>query len=1172
MAGDRVSGAQAGHPAAARHLSHVKAEQPPPAGPTTQARRSGVPEHPAGSVLHATAADRPAHHRSGLIGRVRELDELKGAVQRLALGEGAVYLLAGDAGSGKTRLADELAHHAAGAGGAVWWGRCWEGGGAPAYWPWLQVLRAGAAGPQGRQALEGLGQGVQALLTLLPELAPEGVALRPDVDHARFYLFDAVRSFFAACSAQAPLVVVLDDVHAADASSLLLLQFLARSLRTLPLLLIVTYRPQATRSSIETTQLLGAVAREGRHLPLGGLPRDEVAAFLAAATGAPSTDTVVEHVHEITDGNPFFVREFALLLAESASEGRPAGDAAALGIPQGVRGALRRRLEPLDHMVVSALEAAAVVGREFDLTRLGHVTGRPGDQLLEEVGCAVEHGVIEPSRRPGRFRFVHGLMRDLLAEGLPAVDRVKLHQRAAEALRHLYGDAVEEHLDDLAHHLQRAATPGQGADALEVTVRAAERAHAKLAFEQAAARYAEALDLAERLGTDRTGQLDLLLARGEVLARAGANAAARSTFQTAAVAARALDDPVRLARAALGSGGASTTPTAGVVDTSLVDLLSEARAALSDRDDRLRSLVTGRLAMERYYVGSRDEREALTSEAVELARRTNDRATLAAALNARHFALWGLEDSEKRLAAGTEILELASAAGDDDLAMQGHTWRVVALLEQGEVTAADHDIRHLTRLAEARRQPYHRWNAAVLQAMRALLDGRFADADSLARRALALGERLDLGTGGLSVGPNARMMYAVQQFNRLKEEGRLRTIADTVRGFVQQYPTLPVWRCALAFLCCQAGELDEARAEFERLSLHDFLDLPKDGNWLVAITLLAEVCAALGDARRAEQLAELLAPHAGRVIVVAQGASCRGAVTHYLGLLAATAGRGDEALAHFGDAAATHDRLGARAHAITTRVAWARCLLSHRGDAQLAHRLLAQAREAAAELGLTDPAGDLDADLVAPLDRDPGAARAPAPRARARATLRRRGLVWTIAYDGVITSLKQARGLEYLALLLSEPGVEQHALSLEQAARPTAGFVGPASGKDPLAELGDLDQLRERFTELRAEIDEAEAFHDEERGARASAHLDALTRRLAERAGVDDGDGAARSERARVNVTRAIRAVMAKIGANDPALGRHLETTLRTGMYCVYRPDPRVTLTWDITIAEPESA
>jgi tetratricopeptide (TPR) repeat protein len=1106
----------------------------------------------------------PAPHRLGLIGRDRELDELTRALQRLALGEGAVYLLAGDTGSGKTRLADELAEHAVRTGAAVWWGRCWEGGGAPAYWPWLQVLRAGAASPQGRQALAGIGEGVQALLTLLPELAPDGAALRPDVEHARFYLFDAVRSFFAACTAQAPLVVVLDDVHAADASSLLLLQFLSRQLRTLPLLLIVTYRPQATRSSTVTTQLLGAVAREGRHLPLRGLAREDVAALLTAATGVPATDAVVGHVHEISDGNPFFVTEIARLLAES---GR-ADDAAALGIPHGVRGALRRRLEPLDHLVVSALEAAAVIGREFDLPRLAHVTGRPGDQLLDEVGSAVEQGVLEPSRRPGRFRFVHGLMRDTLVDGLVAADRIHLHQRAAEALRCLYGDAVEEHLDDLAHHLQQAATAGHGPDAIEVTVRAAERAHTKLAFEQAAARYTEALDLAEQLGTDATRRLDLLLALGEVLARAGANAEARATFKAAVAAARSLDDPVRLARAALGSGGTSTTPTAGVVDANLVDWLSEARAALSDGDDRLRSLVTGRLAMERYYLASRDERDALTAEAVQLARRSGDRAALAAALNARHFALWGLSDSEERLAAGTEILRLASAAGDDDLALQGHTWRIVALLEQGEVMAADREIARLTRLAEARRQPYHLWNAAVLQAMRALLDGRFAAADSLARRALALGERLDLDTDGLSVGPNARMMYAVQQFNRLKEEGRLSTIDDTVRGLVQQYPTLPVWRCALAFLCCQTGELDEARTEFERLALHDFRDLPQDGNWLVAITLLAEVCAVLGDAPRAERLAELLEPHAGRVIVVAQGASCRGAVAYYLGLLAATSGRSDEALAHFGDALATHDRLGARAYAIKTRVAWARCLLSHRGDDLLARRLLVQAREAAAELGLADPVGDLDADLMTRPEHGARASCAPAPRSGARATLRRRGLVWTIGYEGVTTTLKLARGLGYLARLLSEPGVEQHALSLEQAARPRAGLAGPGSSQDLLPDLSDLDQLRERFAELRAEIDEADSFHDEERGARAQARLDALTRRLTARAGMDSGDGAASAERARVNVTRAIKAVLAKIGANDPALGRHLETSVRTGTYCVYRPDPRVPLTWDIAVAE----
>ena len=318
---------------------------------------------------------------------------------------------------------------------------------------------------------------------------------------------------------------------------------------------------------------------------------------------------------------------------------------------------------------------------------MGDLAGEPLLDVLEEAETA---RVIAAAPGLGRYRFSHALIRETLYEGMPAARRIRLHRQVGEALEGLYAAHPEPHLAALAHHFVQAAPVGGSGKAVAYARRAGDRALALLAFEEATGHYARALELLDLHGAaDGPDGGELLLALGEARMRAGLAPAARETFARAAAVARHQHAPERLARAALGYGGAG--PEIGIVDAHLVGLLEEALAALGDADSPLTVRVLGRLAMELAMDFSRavppERRAALSTAALAMARRLGDPAALAAALNARHVALWEPENIAERLAICAELQRVAELAGDAELALLGHTWRIPDLLETGDIAA-----------------------------------------------------------------------------------------------------------------------------------------------------------------------------------------------------------------------------------------------------------------------------------------------------------------------------------------------------------------------------------------------------------------------------------------------------------------------------------------------------
>ncbi|HZQ38991.1 MAG TPA: AAA family ATPase, partial [Dehalococcoidia bacterium] len=636
--------------------------------------------------------------RMPFVGRDQELALLDARLAEARVGRGALVLLSGEPGIGKTRTAEELARCAGEAGMRVLWGRCWEGPGAPAFWPWVEALRpllSAESAADVAAACAAIGPAAADLATVLPELrgrlrlAQSPPALDPD--QARFRLFESVSLFLRALAARRPLLLVLDDLHWADTASLLLLQFFARDLSAVSLLLLGTYRDVEVDRDHPLGETLAALRRQPAfsRLSLGGLAPDAVLAVmraLAPLTEERVTSALARALHDDTEGNPFFIQEAVRHLRESGRELAGIDDLRGLGVPDGVREVIGRRVARLSPNCLQTLRVAAVIGREFSIAVL-RAAMAAGETPIDDGSLAVALDEAEIASvvsaipgAPGRYRFVHALMRETLYDELTSMRRLRLHRQVGRALAQRHADELDPHLAELAHHFAQAATlyPEDAAQAAWYAARAAERAGRLLAYEEAARHYELALRALELEGHgDAPRRCDLLLALGEAEARAGRNSQARQRFAQVAELARTLADWQRFAQAALGFGG--PVVTVGVVDAPLVRLLEEALAALGQAECPLRARLLARLGMELLYseaADAADRRDRLSAAAVTMARHSDDATALGFALNARHYAIWEPSTLSERLAAATEIVEIGEASGSADLAMQGRRWRI----------------------------------------------------------------------------------------------------------------------------------------------------------------------------------------------------------------------------------------------------------------------------------------------------------------------------------------------------------------------------------------------------------------------------------------------------------------------------------------------------------------
>ncbi|BDG05646.1 ATP-binding protein [Anaeromyxobacter oryzae] len=1042
-----------------------------------------------------------------LLGRSRELADLEAALERAIAGHGSTFLLSGEPGIGKTRLAEELAEDARRRGARVVWGRAWEVEGAPACWPWMQILRACAQTRAGASFVDEDPRG--------SDLAPllGGQAPRPDdPELASLRLGESVVALLGRLSIDDPLVLVFDDLHACDLASLDLLQRIARELRDLRVLVLGTYREIEARRAPRVSALLARLAREGSARPLGPLDLPAVARWLEDVLGATASPALAEAVFSATEGNPLFVDALSQLLASR-------GQAALLPgftLPDSIRETVEERLVRISPDLREVLDAAAVLGRECPLAWLQRVCDRPMERVLAALAEGVSAGVLAPQALPSSpVRFAHVLVREALYQALTAARRVELHARCAGVLKRLPASELDAHLAELAHHCFEGAPAGSWEEAAEVSSRAAVRAMELFAFDDAARHLERALAALDHAGSaDDARRAELLWRLGVSQVRMGQGRAGRDTCERAAVLAGRAGRPEIFARAALARGAEFMS---GGVDPRLVELL-EAALRLGPGSEALRAQVTARLAAAMMPTLHAERPLALAREAIAQARAVGDPRVLAQVLSTARGAFTPAQDLDERLGLDRELASLAAAIGDRILAVQAHGRLALLAVEEGDPGAVEVQLRIQRELADATRVPQHQLRAASTRLLWATLRGDEEEVARAEREVCELVHRVDDQRG-----------LAVLEANR-HARARLRGDTDEASAALARMEALlapdpmgawssPIRRAAAL---ADQGRLEEARCELSRFAPEGPLAaLSALGPALLGLAL--PICLRLGDAEVLRSMYERLLPFGARNAVNVGLLVCDGPVAYHLGCLAERLGDRDQAAAHLREAVA---------------------LCRHCGFGLLEDR----ARRALEALGPGAPARAPEAE--------------PPPR------LHQDGEFWTLSHGGRQARLRDSKGLHYLAALLRDPGRELHVGDLVTLAAAQADASGVAElrasglavdGPGDAGELLDARAkaaYRRRLEQLKDALEDAEERGDREGVARLEHERDVLASELARAVGLGGRDRRASSisERARVNVQRRIRDVLTRVAEVDPALARHLELHVKTGVFCSWKP------------------
>jgi hypothetical protein len=1056
-----------------------------------------------------------------LVGRARELTAIATAMATARRGAARVVHLLGEPGIGKTALAEHAAALASGQGWAVAWGRAWGPGTAAPYWIWQQILGSLV---RATDVSSRLGATTVAwLVDLVPGLAGSGdMAAPPDLgpDRARAALQRAVIDVLATAAADRPLLVVLDDVHDADAASLALANLVCRSLPDSRLLVVTTQRPVGSGGEAITTALLGELDRQGVSVPVGALDRAAVAAQAAALAGAEPTAEQAVWLHRASGGNPFFVEQ---LVRWSATRNR-AGVPGELPVSAAVRRVVGERLAGLGPDARRVVTVAAVAGDEADQEVLATVAGLPPGRFTDAVAEAVAAGILwrRPSEHPA-CGFVHALLGEAARAEVDAEVRRGLHLGLAAALEVL--PARPGRLAAVAHHRRAALPAGDPQVMVDRTVVAAEEALRVFAHEGAVAQCTAGLTAIGPYGSGavvRRWQARLLSVLGEAHVQGGDLIRGRQTLTEAQALASGAGDVVLAADAAVRMPRLTQFL---VPDRELESALAGALEGLGDAAPALRARLLARRAV---IAEDAKDRRAHSDQAVEAAGRLGDEGLLAEVLSARLYVLWAPDTAEERLATSAQIIDLGVRTGDVRRELDGRMWRLIGLLEFGRVAEAEAELGRYERLAERLGQPEFLFFARSRRSTLAALRGRFDEAERLTRAAYDLAVAAGL--------PDAPNVLGAQLAIIAGARGGAVMEASVTGEQLRVVQDMPLVFQAGRLLA--AGRREEARALFRAgLSGTDF---PQPGRWLF-LWAVAELAYQLDDADAARSVHDELVRHADRFVVTAGAVACGGVASRLVGLCALTLDQPDDAVGWLRKAVASNRRIGAAPFAARAQAELATALRrrARPGDWEEAWQLLAEAAKAATELGMAGLArtiAELQAgDAEAGLDR---------PR------LRRDGQDWLLIMGGRATRLRHSKGLTQLAVLLANPGQEISAVEL-------AGGIPTPAVPAPVLDETAKRAYRQRLAELDAALDRAATHGDAAAASGLEGERAALVAELKRAAGLAGRPRAFsdEAERARVNVTRTIRQALDRILAADPEAGRHLLASVHTGIRCIYQPN-----------------
>ncbi|MBB4930091.1 hypothetical protein F4561_000911 [Lipingzhangella halophila] len=1088
-----------------------------------------------------------------LIGRDHAAAVLRAEVNRTLTSHGGLVLVTGEAGIGKTTLVASVADEARNREALVVSGTAWDRDSVPGYWPWMQVIRNLERTATAEEWATASASAGEALSFLLGEGRHPA---SPEItDDATFRLHDAVTTLLVTASRSRPVVVVLDDLHWADAASIRLLAFLTQHTWFEQVLVVGTYRDvEVDEPDHPLGALIGALTTRATEVPLAGLDTGEVKELMACTAGREPDEDLAAQVRRRTGGNPFFVEQTARLW----QVGSPID-----AVTPGIRATLETRLSYLPTNVVELLTTAAVAGREFERGVVAAASGVRGPELDSLLKRAVAARLVT-RLADGRFGFVHDLVRDVLTTRL---DEAALRARHAAVVRGLR-QAARADPGTLAHHAYLAVPDVDSSYALDLVLAAARNACCRLAVEEVAGHFGRALELVGDERTERRSNIALDL--GSFQHSAGLLAEARATFEDVVASSDDLDDPRLLARAALGLH-ALGVPDPDNEGRREIDLLDRAHAGLIEHgaapDDPLTVRTLAAAGRARSHLVPGDDRSRdLSARAVTLARGCGDDEALGFSLLARHDAIWEPGSAPERVTLADEMTVVARRSHDTELELQASLLRMVGLVELGDPRGLD-EYSSFVALAERSRLPRFRYLSLSRQAAIATLTGDLDAAHATVDEAFALGARLDEPD-------RVRLWWEQRWALALTREG-----PEEAGRWLAEYPgdgssTFAAVPEAITAVEKGDGPLSP-RLTTEIMTAADAFPGAFKPIFLRAH---AQVAAATGDPRLCEEARTALAPLADLWAVVAGGGAIYGPYAHWLAMVDAAQQRWDAAVDGFTAAWRSADQLGARPWSIEARRHLARALLARgaSGDTSAAADLLDEVEREAAEIGMghaaerarqmrgtAPPAGGAGGGSAA--RGRPTTERASEPlEPRSGNEFHFDGRVWTLSFAGRTVPMPDAKGLRDLHVLLGKPGTEVPAADLLSPEGGEVVRVSQRFGGDPVLDEQAKATYQRRLTQLDEEIERAATRLDDDRAAELDHEREALLAELRNAAGLAGrprrlGDAA---ERARKTVSARIRDTLRRLDERHPELAEHLRASVSTGITCRYQPGREVA--WEL--------
>ncbi len=881
------------------------------------------------------------------VGRRAELTRLRELLRESREGNGRLVTIAGEAGIGKTRLAAEIANVATDQGFSVLWSQMIEDPVAPPYTAWLLGLRGYLQQVDDDTLRTELGSGATFVADILPELrdrlrlAPSHQATESE-GAARFQLYDSVSRLLLAVAKRQPVMLLFDNLHLADQSSLSLLEYFARQLTRSAALVIAAYRSgeRAADSPFEKTlAALNGIA-DSEQIELAGLTRDEVGELLRTALGK-TTLTLIDTVYTRGDGNPLFTCQVATNLSRQLEGSGRASTDGALAIPNSLAEVIAARLATVPSEVLDVLRNAAVLGRDFENALLSQVSGTDVDVTSRFMEEATDSGLVV-YLGPGRYRFVHALFRETLYSQHSSEQRLRLHRAAATCLSQRYRDAADPPVAQLAYHWFEASRGSFDPEAIAWCYRAARAAIAKRAYGEAIVQIEHALALID-LGDneDPVLRFELLSTLGAAQYQAGQQGLSNLAWLRAALLAQEQGWAIRLANAVL--QWQYIRAATGLSHGSAVSLHDAALEMLPADSDALRTRVLASKALAYRYRDEHERAYATLDEALRLARNIGDPEVIFDCLIKAFYLFAPAYDAPTRLTMLEEAVTLAPHTGREENLLLASAALFFPLSSLGRFDDMRARLEELAEKAEAARHNFWRQLVAGFRVEIAILEGRWGEALKVAQRSLEQGA-LEGATG-------VEGRFGFQVFTIYRALGALDAIAPLLSRLANAEGETRTWLPGLCLLRCELGQKPEAIDALEQLG--DVRELIPDDLYETTLVYLADACAWLGDRTRCRQLYDLLKPYRGYNLTLL-GTIAHGAASGYLAKLARVLRREAGARELFEEALKLNASMGAPPILASTRTDYAELLLTRdlEKDRARGRKLLSQARASADRLGM----------------------------------------------------------------------------------------------------------------------------------------------------------------------------------------------------------------------------